>query len=57
MRKALMLICVAVLAAGCGNKEQAGEQGKKQLVVGFSQIGAESAWRTAERRLSCFMQL
>jgi len=48
MKKALMLICVAVLVGGCGNKEQAGEQGKGKLVVGFSQIGAESAWRTAE---------
>jgi simple sugar transport system substrate-binding protein len=48
MKKALMLICVAALVAGCGAKEKATKTGEKQLVVGFSQIGAESAWRTAE---------
>ncbi|MBM4038913.1 MAG: ABC transporter substrate-binding protein [Planctomycetes bacterium] len=34
----------ALLVAGCG------EGGKKALTVGFSQIGAESAWRTAETK-------
>ena len=28
----------------------AATDGKKQLVVGFSQIGAESAWRSAETK-------
>jgi simple sugar transport system substrate-binding protein len=39
-----------LLAAGCGGGEaaSAGAQHAKPLVVGFSQIGAESAWRTAE---------
>jgi len=32
----------ALFVAGCG------EEGKKAITVGFSQIGAESAWRTAE---------
>lgn len=41
------LAFVLTLAAGCSHK-QAKEGEKKQLVVGFSQIGAESAWRTAE---------
>lgn len=44
----LTLICLAALVAGCGTKQPAEKRGKKQLVVGFSQIGAESAWRTAE---------
>jgi simple sugar transport system substrate-binding protein len=41
---------VLVLAglAGCGPKPSgSGDAGTKQITVGFSQIGAESAWRTA----------
>ncbi|HUT35038.1 MAG TPA: ABC transporter substrate-binding protein [Planctomycetota bacterium] len=34
---------VALMAAGCGKKEH-------RVRVGFSQIGAESAWRTAETK-------
>jgi simple sugar transport system substrate-binding protein len=41
--------------AGCGRREEskaapgpAGKPAAKALTVGFSQIGAESAWRTAE---------
>jgi len=37
------LAVAAVMAAGCGKKEHRGR-------VGFSQIGAESGWRTAETK-------
>jgi galactofuranose transport system substrate-binding protein len=40
------LLCLA--AAGC--KKEAATDGPKKLVVGFSQVGAESAWRTAETK-------
>lgn len=46
----VLAICAAAALPGCGTKERAAETGKKQLVVGFSQIGAESAWRTAETK-------
>ncbi|MFH0945233.1 MAG: ABC transporter substrate-binding protein [Planctomycetota bacterium] len=36
----------ALLLAGCGG----GEKDKGTLVIGFSQIGAESSWRTAETK-------
>lgn len=53
MRKTLVVLAAAALvtalAAGCSQK-QAETGGRKQLVVGFSQIGAESAWRTAETK-------
>ncbi len=39
-----MLTVGCLLSAGCGKKETGGD---KKLTVGFSQIGAESAWRTA----------
>ena len=50
----LLTACVsALLLAGCGPSGDKGESGgsaaaKKSLTVGFSQVGAESAWRTAE---------
>ena len=40
---ALLALCIA----GCGDGPTKSPGGKRQLVVGFSQIGAESAWRTA----------
>lgn len=39
----LVLLAVAALLCPCGKKP-----GDNRVVVGFSQIGAESAWRTAE---------
>jgi ABC-type sugar transport system substrate-binding protein len=55
--KFLRLLCVSILAVLCsckkepssdGTSQTATGGGKSKLVVGFSQIGAESAWRTAE---------
>ena len=45
----LALVAAAGLLAGCdsGGGSNAKEPGKKTITVGFSQIGAESAWRTA----------
>jgi simple sugar transport system substrate-binding protein len=41
---ALMMVCSLVMAEGQGEKKPAAA---KKIVVGFSQIGAESAWRVA----------
>lgn len=38
-----LLAASAILSTGCGKKDAS----NKQLVVGFSQVGAESAWRSA----------
>ena len=45
----IALSLTAALFAGCGAKQDAAAptDGKKTVTVGFSQIGAESAWRTA----------
>lgn len=42
----------AVVLAGCSSSggSTASKDGKKTYTVGFSQIGAESAWRTAETK-------
>ncbi len=51
MSKYWLFIGLAALAlAGCGDKgseASGGGSGEKKLVVGFSQVGAESSWRTA----------
>lgn len=47
----LIVACAAAALLGSACKEQAvgpDSGGTRRLVVGFSQIGAESAWRTAE---------
>lgn len=48
----LVLLCVASFLCSCGQKSSDAPGSSKapggKLVVGFSQIGAESAWRTAE---------
>ena len=41
----VVLVGLAVLLCGCGK-----QSGGKKTVVGFSQIGAESGWRTAETK-------
>ncbi|SEI80197.1 simple sugar transport system substrate-binding protein [Propionispira arboris] len=50
----LLAISLLVLAVGCGGGDQAkkddakaASSGGKQITMGFSQIGAESEWRTA----------
>ena len=48
MKSAGVLIAISLLltiSAGCKNK-QVTQQGKNPVLLGFSQIGAESAWRT-----------
>ncbi|GAA2683733.1 ABC transporter substrate-binding protein [Actinoplanes palleronii] len=40
------LLAVSALA-GCGDKDAAGGSDDGKLVMGFSQVGAESGWRTA----------
>lgn len=53
------MIAVVLLLAAVGCKQQSSSEGAsapaapaapKKLVVGFSQVGAESAWRTAETK-------
>ena len=44
---ALAIVAAALLAA-CSTTEKTTTAKKKAITVGFSQIGAESAWRTAE---------
>ncbi|HEX5162588.1 MAG TPA: ABC transporter substrate-binding protein [Steroidobacteraceae bacterium] len=41
-RRAMIFLAAAVLAAGCSRHEK-----DNRIVLGFSQIGAESEWRTA----------
>ncbi len=42
--KLLLLLLAALLLTGCGAPK---EEGKDAVVVGFSQLGAESSWRMA----------
>ncbi|HLT44289.1 MAG TPA: ABC transporter substrate-binding protein [Luteimonas sp.] len=52
MRKVLGLaamLCAAVLA-GCSGGDDAAAAGDDAITVGFSQVGAESEWRTANTR-------
>lgn len=44
------VLVIACKPADSKPGEEAPEAGKKQLVVGFSQVGAESAWRTANTK-------
>src|SRR5690606_15920749 len=43
----LALVCAAMLA-GCGDGESGADE--YTITVGFSQVGAESEWRTANTR-------
>lgn len=50
MKKVLLIaLCLAVLLCGCGTEAQpaSGASEAKLIVVGFSQVGAESEWRVA----------
>ena len=46
------LLALGVLFSGCNkqaeSRDSGGDGGGKKLTVGFAQVGAESAWRTAE---------
>jgi ABC-type sugar transport system substrate-binding protein len=44
----LSLVAIVLALAGCEKNKSGGGGGEKKLVVGFAQVGAESAWRTAE---------
>ena len=44
----LLAIALLVMIAGCG--KPSAEKGGKKLVVGFSQVGAESEWRLCETK-------
>jgi galactofuranose transport system substrate-binding protein len=52
MQRITSILLVSLFAlTGCSKKEADNSSGSaKKLVVGFSQIGAESAWRTAETK-------
>jgi len=45
----IIVICFSVFQCGCDKKAQPADivQGKDLIVVGFSQVGAESEWRVA----------
>jgi len=51
MKKAMLIIslCIAVLISGCKKEEQPAVESPENdlIVVGFSQVGAESEWRVA----------
>lgn len=43
------VLLVGAMFAGCGSSKTAtASNGKKKIVLGFAQVGAESGWRTAE---------
>lgn len=52
LKPALLIPCLALLAVGCGSpaggNSATGPGGKKQIKVGFSQLGADSDFRRAE---------
>ncbi len=47
MKSPLVFCLISAIVIGCGGGSPKSPGGKKAIVVGFSQIGAESAWRTA----------
>src|SRR5688500_14229740 len=47
---ALAVVALSLCVASCGREGSSG--GDDSLTVGFSQIGSESGWRTAETRLA-----
>ena len=56
MRRKLIAVvltaCMALSFAACGSgsKSTGGDGGKKEITIGFSQVGAESDWRTANSK-------
>ncbi|MDR2210158.1 MAG: ABC transporter substrate-binding protein [Spirochaetaceae bacterium] len=51
-KQLFLLLCLGLsLAGGCVKQKSSGELPQKQgIILGFSQIGAESAWRTCHTR-------
>ena len=50
MKKIIALVIsmmMLLLAVGCGGGDEKKADGDKKITMGFSQIGAESEWRTA----------
>jgi len=54
LRKTTTALIAGLLAVGglsaCGNDTSGGGSGSDKIVLGFSQIGAESGWRTANTK-------
>ena len=46
----LLLVCLLLTACGSRDAGPSAEEGKKLIVVGFSQVGAESDWRNANTK-------
>ena len=44
---AVIVVTALVTLGGCQKKSEGGGSGQDEIVLGFSQIGAESEWRTA----------
>ena len=42
-----MLLALCLLLSGCGSKVEERPEEKQSLLLGFSQLGWESAWRLA----------
>lgn len=48
LRKSLVALCAALLGlCACGGTTSTGGGGNTKIVMGFSQVGSESGWRTA----------
>jgi len=48
LRKSLVALCAALLGlCACGGTSSTGGGGNTKIVMGFSQVGSESGWRTA----------
>jgi len=47
--KAFLMLGLGLVLAGCSGGDK-GDEGARALTVGFSQVGAESEWRTANTR-------
>src|SRR3989337_2985169 len=50
LRCLFVLVASMALVIGCDRDKGTAAGGGKKLTVGFSQVGAESSWRTAETK-------
>lgn len=44
------LLTISILSTACGGEKEPGNDAAPTIVVGFSQVGAESGWRTANTK-------